>query len=241
MDYYTVISRDNNALINMLLDEVNNNSIKSLNNWDDCYHFGIDGILVNMVYNIIKDDCIYKKIDIDTRLNVLLKPVYKKTSNLSDKQFYDIFNNIWNCIFQINTLEYRYIKTLALNNQPTWRKIINTNKFMIISSILLLVVSAIIGGKVSFISLLFMIYLGTIIIENYGIVKTYTAVFITSTIVSFFISFLSPGIIITDINKCVLISFMLSLLMIPLYIINKERLKETDSENKKYRKMKIVK
>ena len=53
MDYYTIISRDNHVLVEKLLDEISLSGIKSLNDWETCYRMGIDGYLVNIVYNII--------------------------------------------------------------------------------------------------------------------------------------------------------------------------------------------
>lgn len=234
MDYYTIISRDNHVLVEKLLDEISLSGIKSLNDWETCYRMGIDGYLVNIVYNIICDNDIFKKSDIDTMFDIALKPIYKKTSRLSDKQFYDIFNSIWGCIFQTNPLEYRFIKTLASYNQPVWRKVVNSNGFMILVSILLLIVSAILGGSTSFILMLFILFFGSIVIEKYGITKSYIAIFIMGCIILFFLSFSNLNNSGLRFNECFILSYILSLLMIPILIVNKERLKEIETEEEKY-------
>lgn len=239
MDYYTIISRDNTVLVKMLLEEIKQSGIKSLNNWDVCYRIGIDGYLVNIVYNIIINDGIYKKEDIDTKFDIVLKPIYKETTRLSDEQFYDIFNTIWNRVFQVDPFEYRFIKTLAFRNQPIWRKTVNSNGFMIFVAVLLLVSSSILGGAGSFISMLFILCFGSFHVEKYGIIKTYTITFIAGCVISFFLGILELDM---NVDKYFILSFMLSLLMIPVLIINKDRIKETESEREKYyRKMNNVK
>ena len=236
MDYYTVISRDNNILVEEILEEVSVRNLKSLGNWDDCYNIGVDGYLVNIVYNIIKEEDVYKKEEIDTRFDEILQPIYKKTTRLSDKQFYDIFNTIWTRIFQEKPLEYRFIKTIASYNQPTWRRILNSNGFMIFSSLLLLASSAILGGTGYFISMLFILFFGSISIETIGIAKTYIATFIIGCIIAFFFNILESDNNTIIFNECFLASYSLSLLMIPVLIINNERLKEFESKTEKYYK-----
>ena len=212
----------------MLLNEIESRDIKSLMNWDTCYYFGIDGILVNIVYNIINDCKLYNKEEIDTEFDRILKPVYNKTSKLNDKQFYDIFNNIWCCNFGKNKSERKTIRELASMNQPPFRKLVNTDGFMTLFTILVLVLSALIGGVYSFIGLLFLIYFGSIAISHFGLIKGYLLAFVLIVTLSFFGSFfISPNEAMAC-NKCIALSFVLSLSFIPVLKINWTRITETN-------------
>lgn len=210
----------------MLLNEIESRNIKSLRNWDTCYDFGIDGILVNIVYNIINDCKLYNKEEIDTEFDRILKPVYNKTSKLNDKQFYDIFNNIWCCNFGKNKSERKTIRELASMNQPPFRKLVNTDGFMTLFTILVLILSALIGGVYSFIGLLFLIYIGLNAISHFGLIKGYLLAFVLMVVLSFFGSFLvSPNEAI-EWNKCMALSFVISLSFIPVLKINWARITE---------------
>lgn len=226
MDYYTIVSRDNNVLIDLLLSEVVENNIKSLNDWRTCYYYGIDGILVNMVYNLIQDNKMYNRERIDTEFDILLKPIYNKTSKLNDNQFYDIFNNIWYCKFGIIECERKTIKKIASDNQPFLRRIINTDKFIIIYSVFLLILSGILGGVYSFIGMMYLIMFGAMAISNYGLMKGYIISFTIMCVMSFFISLLTSVDDYSNWNKYLLLSFILYLTYYPVININIPRVKE---------------
>ena len=242
MDYYTVVSRDNNVLIKMLLDEISDTGVKTLNDWHTCYHLGIDGYLVNIVYNIIHDEGIYDKEEIDTRFDEILKPVYDKTSILNDKQFYDIFNTVWRSVFEISPLKYRFIKTLAYKNQPAWRKAVNSNWFMGACAIALLITSAVIGGGGSFIALLCIMYMGCLLLARFGIAMGYFLTFVAGCVLAFILSFAASENKVADLNEGFLLAFILSLLMIPVLKVNEKRIKDVETEQERfYRKLNNVK
>lgn len=231
--YYYAMSKDNNALIDMLLKEIESSNIKSLNDWDRCYYFGIDGILVNIVYNIINEKRLYDKEEIDTEFDKLLKPIYNKTSKLSHKQFYDIFDNIWYCKFEVVKNERKSIRDIANQNQPLIKRVVNTDKFILFYALFLLCLSGLIGGVLSFIATGILLTTVHTAVWQYGLTKGYAVAFVLLCSFSFVSSFIVAPYKSIELNECLAISFILQLTFIPILKINLPRMKdETRYKNK---------
>jgi hypothetical protein len=226
MDWYWLISNNNDNLLNELLKEIEQDGIKPLGDWRAVYNKGYDGYLVNMVYNIIANDKLSSKDEIAVELYNLLKPLYASVGAITKEDFNNIVDNIWCCNFGKNKSERKTIRELASMNQPPFRKLVNTNGFMTLFTILVLVLSALIGGVYSFIGLLFLIYIGLNAISHFGLIKGYLLAFVLMVVLSFFGSFLvSPNEAI-EWNKCMALSFVISLSFIPVLKINWARITE---------------
>lgn len=131
MDWYWLISNNNDNLLNELLKEIEQDGIKPLGDWRAVYNKGYDGYLVNMVYNIIANDKLSSKDEIAVELYNLLKPLYASVGAITKEDFNNIVDNIWCRVFEVNGQKY-FIKTLAKKNQPFWKKIMSNNTFLIL-------------------------------------------------------------------------------------------------------------
>lgn len=226
MDYYVEVSKDNKTLMKYILDTIDKYEIKELRDWYDCYREGIDGYLVNMVYNIIDQMNLYKKSDIIAEFNNCFTSLRSRVGGLKREGLEDIFNSIWDCIYQKNYNDKRKIKDWAFKKQPIWRRIVNSNKFLLFYAILLILALSFVIGEYSVVNIC-LIYLLMILYGMSGIVKAYVyTLFCIGVFCMLVILFEGDYAASIKICRYSIYCYLFNLLWIPVIMVNHERLND---------------
>ena len=137
---------------------------KGIRDWHDCFRHGVDGYLICLLFNIINKG-LYKKSQIKKEFFKLTDdffvfctpPNHWLTGKKVDQDIESIFERAWLSRIRVDKVDFRFglVKEYASLKQPIWRRIVNSNKFMLFYASLVLALSLTYGWLGFFVCLAF--------------------------------------------------------------------------------------